>query len=163
MEQVGQIETPLGALFARWQDDSLTELRFVESIAQHPQLVCNAPLWKDLTHWITEYFAGNQPQWKHGLAPQGTAFQNEVWEFLLTIPYGNVVCYGDIAKTIANKHNMARMSAQAVGQAVGRNPIAILIPCHRVIGADGSLTGYAAGIERKRALLTLEGIRIKAA
>lgn len=80
----------------------------------------------------------------------GSVFQKDVWDILMTIPYGHVITYGDIAKQIAMKRNIARMSAQAVGGAVGHNPIAILVPCHRVVGANGSLTGYAGGLVKKK-------------
>ena len=86
----------------------------------------------------------------------GTSFQKDVWEILMEILYGKTVTYGDIAKRIAKKRGMKRMSAQAVGGAVGRNGIAIIVPCHRVIGSDGRLTGYAGGMDKKKWLLTLE-------
>ena len=114
------------------------------------------PVFRQAKHWLEVYFAGKEPAFSVPLHPIGTAFQQRVWDFLRTIPYGNTATYGEIAERIAAENGIAHLSAQAVGGAVGRNPISILIPCHRVIGADGSLTGYAGGIERKRALLTLE-------
>lgn len=87
----------------------------------------------------------------------GTDFQNEVWEILYAIPYGQTMTYGEIAQFLAEKRGVKRMSAQAVGGAVGRNEISIIVPCHRVVGTNGSLTGYAGGIEKKIALLKLEG------
>ena len=89
---------------------------------------------------------------------EGTAFRKEVWEILLEIPYGETTTYGRIAEQIAAKRGMARMSAQAVGGAVGSNPISIIVPCHRVVGTNGSLTGYAGGIEKQIRLLELEGV-----
>ncbi|EEH64236.1 6-O-methylguanine DNA methyltransferase, DNA binding domain protein [Gleimia coleocanis DSM 15436] len=106
--------------------------------------------------WLTAYFAGENPALDLPLKPQGTPFQHEVWKYLLEIPYGRTVTYGWIAKQIATERNIARMSAQAVGGAVGSNPISILVPCHRVVGANGKLTGYASGLERKEFLLALE-------
>lgn len=106
--------------------------------------------------WLMEYFDGNEPTVEVPLNPQGTVFQKEVWDILLTIPYGKTVTYQDIANEIAKKRGIKRMSAQAVGSAVGHNKISLIIPCHRVIGTDGSLTGYAGGIERKKALLEME-------
>ena len=110
--------------------------------------------------WLDRYFAGEDPGTDPGavppLAPKGTPFQRSVWQILRAIPYGETVTYGEIAGQIARKRGLASMSAQAVGSAVGRNPISILIPCHRVIGADGRLTGYAGGLWRKEALLRLE-------
>ena len=91
----------------------------------------------------------------------GTAFQMEVWDILQKIPYGEVVTYGDVAAEIARKRNLKKMSAQAVGGAVGHNPISIIIPCHRVVGASGSLTGYGGGIDKKIALLELEKLDMK--
>ena len=102
--------------------------------------------------WLDAYFLGNTPEADTlPLSPAGTAFQRQVWQFLLTIPYGETITYGAIARAIS-----PTMSAQAVGGAVGRNPISIIIPCHRVIGADGRLTGYAGGIEKKAWLLRHE-------
>lgn len=112
--------------------------------------------------WLDQYFAGIEPKEQVPLHLVGTDFQQEVWAILLTIPYGQTCTYGDIAKLIAEKRGIARMSAQAVGGAVGHNPISIIVPCHRVLGSDGSLTGYAGGIERKIALLSLEGIDVAA-
>ena len=101
--------------------------------------------------WLDRYFAGNPGAVEFPLSPAGTAFQRRVWEILLTIPYGQTITYGAIAKQLGET-----MSAQAVGQAVGRNPISIIIPCHRVVGAKGQLTGYAGGIENKKWLLRHE-------
>ena len=94
---------------------------------------------------------------------EGTEFRKAVWKILLTIPYGESMTYGEIAAIIAKQRGISRMSAQAVGGAVGHNPISIIVPCHRVLGADGSLTGYAGGIEKKIALLKIEniGVRVK--
>lgn len=102
------------------------------------------------------YFRGMKPDFLPPLHPIGSAFQQSVWEMLLQIPYGHTTTYGEIARQLAKKQGISRMSAQAVGGAVGHNPISILIPCHRVVGTNGSLTGYAGGIEKKIQLLTLE-------
>ena len=109
--------------------------------------------------WLDRYFAGEAPD-RAGLplAPIGGAFRQGVWNILREIPYGEVVTYGDIAKKLAVQTNKPKMSAQAVGGAVGHNPISILIPCHRVVGANGSLTGYSGGIAKKIMLLELEGV-----
>ena len=100
--------------------------------------------------------AGCEPKINVPLQFTGSDFQESVWEILQKIPYGSLITYGDIACEIAAQRGLARMSAQAVGSAVGRNPLCIIIPCHRVIGADSSLTGYGGGIQRKKALLELE-------
>lgn len=110
----------------------------------------------DTKRWLNLYFRGMQPDFVPPLHPLGSAFQQSVWEILLQIPYGHTTTYGEIARQIAQKQGISRMSAQAVGGAVGHNPISILIPCHRVVGANGRLTGYAGGIEKKIQLLTLE-------
>ena len=107
--------------------------------------------------WLDRYFAGEKPDMDElSLAPQGSEFCKMVWGILCEIPYGEVTTYGEIAKKVAERTGKKSMSAQAVGGAVGHNPISIIIPCHRVIGADGSLTGYAGGIEKKVKLLELE-------
>ena len=106
--------------------------------------------------WLDIYFSGHDPDFMPPLSPKGTSFQEEVWEILKRIPYGEVTSYGEIARQIAQKRGLARMSAQAVGGAVGRNPIAVIVPCHRVVGWDGKLTGYAGGLDKKEALLKLE-------
>lgn len=109
--------------------------------------------------WLDRYFAGEQPQISElPLAPSGSAFRQEVWRILTEIPYGEVTTYGAIAQEMAQRLHQDTMSSQAVGGAVGHNPISIIIPCHRVVGANGSLTGYAGGIQNKIALLTLEGV-----
>ena len=108
--------------------------------------------------WLDLYFSGQEPDFLPPLHPHGSAFQMDVWDILLEIPYGKTISYGAIARKIAEKREVSRMSAQAVGGAVGHNPISIIVPCHRVVGADGSLTGYAGGIDKKIKLLELEHI-----
>lgn len=116
-------------------------------------------IFADTMAWLDRYFSGEKPEPSElSLAPAGGEFRQRVWELLLEIPYGAVVTYGDIARKIAAERGVSRMSAQAVGNAVGHNPIAIIIPCHRVVGATGSLTGYGGGIQTKVKLLELEGV-----
>ena len=110
----------------------------------------NRPVLEETKVWLTQYFQGNIPTVFPAMKPSGTPFQQKVWALLLQIPYGKTVTYGELAQQLGCK------SAQAVGSAVGRNPISILIPCHRVVGADGTLTGYAGGVEKKEFLLNLE-------
>ena len=117
----------------------------------------NLLIFEEARRWLDVYFSGRKPDFTPPTAPAGTAFQQSVWEILRTIPYGQTVTYGAIARRI-EQNTGCRMSAQAVGGAVGRNPISILIPCHRVIGADGSLTGYAGGLDKKAYLLRIEEI-----
>ncbi|MDR0446346.1 MAG: methylated-DNA--[protein]-cysteine S-methyltransferase [Oscillospiraceae bacterium] len=119
----------------------------------------DAPILKAAKAWLDGYFAGKAPDVSAlPLAPVGSDFRREVWRLLCDIPYGTVVTYGDIAKKMAAWAGKAKMSAQAVGGAVGHNPISIIIPCHRVVGANGSLTGYGGGIARKIKLLQHEGV-----
>ena len=111
---------------------------------------------KDALRWLDIYFSGQKPDFLPKLHLIGTDFQREVWDILLEIPYGQTVTYGEIARKIADKRGLKTMSAQAVGGAVGHNRVSVIVPCHRVIGSDGSLTGYAGGIERKIKLLDIE-------
>ena len=106
--------------------------------------------------WLDIYFSGNDPGFTPPLLLKTTPFRKRVCEIMLQIPYGSVMTYGEIAAVIAKERNVPHMSAQAVGSAVGHNPVSLIIPCHRVIGADGSLTGYASGVEKKLALLKME-------
>lgn len=114
------------------------------------------PALEQAKEWLDIYFGGNEPNFTPPLHPIGTDFRREVWDILLKIPYGKTITYGDIARELAEKKGTAKMSAQAVGGAVGHNEILMIIPCHRVVGSNGSLTGYAGGIDRKVSLLTLE-------
>lgn len=122
--------------------------------AEHTQ--GETPILIEAKRWLDRYFSGRKPDALPPLHPMGTAFQLSVWELLLQIPYGTTTTYGAIARQLAQRQGRPRLSAQAVGGAVGHNKISILIPCHRVVGANGSLTGYAGGLDKKRALLRLE-------
>jgi methylated-DNA-[protein]-cysteine S-methyltransferase len=125
--------------------------------------MADTPVFIKTKDWLDRYFAGMKPSVSDlSLAPFGSAFRQEVWRILRTIPYGEVFTYGGIAKMAAEKTGRMRMSAQAVGGAVGHNPISIIIPCHRVVGATGNLTGYAGGIGTKIRLLELEGADMSA-
>ena len=116
-------------------------------------------IFKNTKDWLDRYFAGKKPNSSELLlAPLGGEFRQGVWEILCQIPYGRLTTYGDIAKKMAKNMNRETMSAQAVGGAVGHNPISIIIPCHRVVGTTGSLTGYAGGIDKKIWLLKHEGV-----
>lgn len=106
--------------------------------------------------WLTIYFSGREPDFLPPIHMIGTPFQLSVWKILQKIPYGKTVTYGEIAKEIAAQKGLPRMSAQAVGGAVGHNELSVIVPCHRVVGTNGSLTGYAGGIDKKVKLLTLE-------
>ena len=152
------IKTPLGLMTAAAEDDCLAGLWFS---GQKYYLQTGGwrtkpdhPVFKILRSWLADYFAGKRTDGSYKslfrFKPSGTDFQKKVWKILLTIPYGKLESYGGIARRLGSH-------ARAVGGAVGRNPISLLIPCHRVTGAGGELTGYAGGLERKKALLVLEG------
>ena len=114
------------------------------------------PILSDAKRWLDIYFTGREPDFMPPLHPIGSEFRMAVWELLLNIPYGKTTTYGEIARQLALKQGRRQISAQAVGGAVGHNEISIIIPCHRVVGANGSLTGYAGGIDKKVKLLELE-------
>ncbi len=144
--------SPIGTIMLSSNGTALTRLRIsssTDSLSYSPNTTSH-PIFDEACRWLEIYFRGQKPDFTPLLKPIGSDFQQTVWRELLTIPYGQTVSYGDIA------HRIDCHSAQAVGGAVGRNPIAIIIPCHRVIGSNGSLTGYAYGIERKQYLLKLE-------
>ena len=110
--------------------------------------------------WLDIYFSGKKPEFSIPVIFSGTEFRVKVWNILKEIPYGEVITYGDIAKRLAEEKGIKKMSAQAVGAAVGHNPISIIVPCHRVIGNNNNLTGYAGGLDKKKRLLEIEGIDI---
>ena len=121
----------------------------------------NLAVFDQTRRWLDLYFSGREPGFTPALNPAGSAFRRAVWEILLKIPYGKTTTYGQIAREIAAARGLAKMSAQAVGGAVGHNEISIIIPCHRVIGAHGNLTGYASGIDRKIKLLQPGGVDMR--
>lgn len=132
------------------------------TIAKQMEEKDDIPLFDEAKKWLKRYFAGEQPQISElALAPIGSEFRREVWKILCEISYGEVITYGSIAKKMAKKMGKDSMSSQAVGGAVGHNPISIIIPCHRVVGTNGSLTGYAGGIKTKIKLLELEGAKLE--
>ena len=118
------------------------------------------PIFDETAKWLDIYFSGTVPNFTPPLAIHTTQFRKEVCEIMLSIPYGQTMTYGEIAKIIANRRYHSLMSAQAVGGAVGHNPISLIIPCHRVVGANGNLTGYAGGIDKKIKLLTMERLHV---
>ena len=116
------------------------------------------PIFAITRRWLDIYFSGHEPDFMPPVHMIGSEFRRCVWELLLQIPYGTAVTYGDLARQVARRRGLRRMSAQAVGGAVGHNEISIIVPCHRVVGTNGSLTGYAGGVDKKRRLLELEGV-----
>lgn len=157
--------SPLGAITLAGDGDNLVGLwiegqKYFAATLQGGSIErSDLPLFAETKAWLNAYFAGKRPVIADlPLAPPGSDFRKTVWEILCAIPYGQCTSYGEIAKKMALRMNKKSMSSQAVGGAVGHNPIAIVIPCHRVVGASGSLTGYAGGISRKLKLLELEGV-----
>ena len=148
--------SPVGTLLLTCDETGLTGLWMNKVPSDTALHGVDHPLLQRASAWLDGYFAERREQIPIPLNPAGTAFQQRVWKRLLEIPYGQVITYGDIAREIEQETGK-RMSAQAVGGAVGRNPISIMIPCHRVIGAGGKLTGYAGGLEKKICLLRHEG------
>lgn len=114
------------------------------------------PAFEQTKKWLDIYFSGDEPDFTPKLLLDGSDFRKAVWNILLTIPYGSVMTYGEIARLMAKQRGVEKMSAQAVGGAVGHNPISIIVPCHRVVGTNGNLTGYAGGIDKKISLLKIE-------
>lgn len=157
MTYTATYSSPLGPIVIESDGKAITRLRFSSEkastvpIEAPKEAVRTPPIIAETIQWLDDYFAGKRPCNVPRLNPQGTAFQKRVWTALLTIPYGKTVSYGELARMVGCK------SAQAVGQAVGANPIALIIPCHRVIAAHGKIGGYEYGIEIKKKLLELEG------
>ena len=157
MDFFRRYDSPLGPLILVSNGMALTELR-LDGSKDDTETQQELPIFRETVRWLDIYFSGKEPDFTPPLDMRTGPFRREVWEIMLTIPYGQTMTYGEIAKEIARRHGLAKMSAQAVGGAVGHNAIPIIIPCHRVIGANGNLTGYGGGIERKIKLLELEGI-----
>ena len=147
--------SPVGKLLLTAEEGCLTGLWIQREAPEGAVKDC--PVLEEAKRWLDGYFRGTAPAYTIPVNPKGTAFQKQIWEILLAIPYGQVRTYGDIAREMAGRLGKEKMSAQAIGQAVGRNPISILIPCHRVVGAKGQLTGYAFGLDKKIWLLRHEG------
>ena len=163
MQYISHYQSPLGGILLAADDTGLTGLWFegqkyfaLYLDKEHEEK--EIPLFNEAKRWLDIYFSGKEPDFTLPLHFTGTEFQNEVWEILYSIPYGKTMTYGEIAAQIAARRGISHMSAQAVGGAVGHNEISIIVPCHRVVGANGSLTGYAGGIEKKIALLELEKV-----
>ena len=156
-----RLHSPLGEVRLRSDGESLTGLWFVGQVNDAKaisdlEIKNDLPIFGQVESWLESYFSGKQTSITIPLQPKGTSFQQRVWQILQEIPYGETMTYGEIAQRIAKEKGVATYSAQAVGQAVGKNPISILIPCHRVLGKNGTLTGYAGGVHRKEQLLKLE-------
>lgn len=164
-----QCPSPVGQLTLSSDGEHLTGLwlsgqkYFGATLPKETKITDALRVFEQTEDWLRRYFAGERPTPDElPLAPQGSAFRHAVWQTLTAIPYGQTITYGDIARKMAALNGRTSMSAQAVGGAVGHNPISIIIPCHRVVGATGSLTGYAGGLDAKIKLLTLEGVNTDA-
>ncbi len=160
MDYIAHYSSPLGGITLASDGDALVGLwfdgqkRFGAGLSADP-VERPLPVFDDAARWLDAWFAGRDPGFSPRLTLRGTPFQRAVWAALSAIPYGRTATYGDISRAVAPA-GFPRASARAVGGAVGRNPVSLIIPCHRVVGANGRLTGYAGGLERKRALLELE-------
>ena len=154
-------DSPLGGILLASDEVGLTGLwfdgqKYFARDLPAERMEQDTPVLSEAKRWLDIYFTGREPDFTPPLHPIGSAFRQGVWDILLQIPYGQTATYGEIARRLAAKQGCPRMSAQAVGGAVGHNEISIIIPCHRVVGTNGSLTGYAGGIDKKVKLLELE-------
>ena len=162
MKNKSMYKSPLGELLIIADEQGLAGVWFIKDSkyfdADEAERIeeKETKIIKDTKKWLNIYFDGEEPEFVPDIHLDGSAFQKSVWEKLLEIPYGVTTTYGEIAKELERELG-DKVSAQAVGGAVGHNPISIIVPCHRVIGSDGDLTGYAGGLKRKKALLQLEG------
>lgn len=161
MTYIQHYSSPLGGILLAADEIGLTgswfdgEKYFADNLpAEHTER--QTPILAEAARWLDIYFTGKEPGFTPPLHPIGSPFRQAVWEILLQIPYGQTTTYGEIARQLAEKQGLEKMSAQAVGGAVGHNEISVIIPCHRVVGTSGSLTGYAGGIDKKVKLLELE-------
>lgn len=161
MTYIQHYSSPLGGILLAADEIGLTgswfdgEKYFADNLpAEHAER--QTPILAEAARWLDIYFTGKEPGFTPPLHPIGSPFRQAVWEILLQIPYGQTTTYGEIARQLAEKQGLEKMSAQAVGGAVGHNEISVIIPCHRVVGTSGSLTGYAGGIDKKVKLLELE-------
>ena len=162
MDYIHHYDSPLGGITLASDGETLTGLWFDQQKYFGDTLSGTweeqkLPIFEKAEKWLNIYFSGKEPGFTPPLTMRTTSFRKLVWEIMLSIPFGKTMTYGEIAARIAAKSGIEHMSAQAVGGAVGHNSISLIIPCHRVVGSNGSLTGYAGGVEKKRQLLLLEG------
>lgn len=166
MQYTTKYHAPIGEILLACDDTGLTGLWFDKAKYYARTLdteneAKETPILKETKRWLDTYFSGKAPDFLPPIHITGSDFQLAVWEILLKIPYGQTTTYARLAEEIADSRGLARMSAQAVGGAVGHNPISVIIPCHRVVGTNRSLTGYAGGTDKKSALLALEGVSVE--
>ena len=163
MQYIDYYESPLGVIELLSDGDHLTGLSFnndshLEDAPENHAGEAARSAFETTKRWLDQYFQGEAPDFTPPLRITGSDFRKMVCEIMSSIPYGQTMTYGEIAAIVARRRGIARMSAQAVGGAVGHNPVSIIVPCHRVVGANGSLTGYGGGMDRKVALLELEKV-----
>ena len=161
MDYTHHYDSPLGGITLASDGETLIGLwfdgqKYFADVLSREHEEHPLPIFAETVRWLDIYFSGKMPDFTPKLSMRTTAFRKAVWEILLTIPYGGTMTYGEIAEQIASQMGLPQMSAQAVGGAVGHNAISLIIPCHRVVGADGSLTGYAGGVDKKIRLLKME-------
>lgn len=163
MDYINHYSSPLGGitlasdgtyLVGLWFDNQ----RYFAAGLNSPYITKNLAIFDQTKEWLDIYFSKQEPDFTPKLLMRATPFRKEVWELLLSIPYGQTQSYGELANILAHKKGISQMSAQAVGGAIGHNMISLIIPCHRVLSSNGKLTGYAAGLDKKSKLLQLEGI-----
>lgn len=163
MQYTTKYQSPVGGILLAADEIGLTGLWFKggKFYADHldpEHEEKELPVFETVKNWLDIYFSGKEPDFMPPIHMIGAPFRRSVWELLRQIPYGETVTYGELARRVARQRGISRMSAQAIGGAVGHNNISIIVPCHRVVGSDGSLTGYAGGLNKKISLLTLEGV-----
>jgi len=161
MQYINHYQSDIGGITLASDGQNITGLwldgqKYFPYMLLEKALPEDLPVFETAKKWLDIYFSGVEPDFQIPIHLEGTDFQMCVWEMLCTIPYGETTTYGAIAKQIAHDRGISKMSSQAVGNAIGRNPVSVIVPCHRVIGAKGNLTGYAGGIERKAELLKIE-------
>ncbi|MDR0711059.1 MAG: methylated-DNA--[protein]-cysteine S-methyltransferase [Prevotellaceae bacterium] len=164
MEYICKIKSPVGMLTASSDGQNISGLwfekqKYFAKTLDKDVKEQDLPIFEEIQKWLNIYFSGKKPDFMPPLMPKGSPFQKSVWSNLCKIPYGKTTTYGELAKKLEQENKGQRTSARAVGGAVGHNPVSILIPCHRVIGKNGSLTGYAGGIDKKKKLLLLESVQ----
>lgn len=168
MYYMTQCASPVGQITLASDGENLVGLwlerqkYFGDTVNEKMELANDLDIFNAAKSWLNRYFIGERPAISElSLAPIGGDFRQEVWRLLCEIPYGEVTTYGEIARKVAEKLHKTNMSAQAVGGAVGHNPISIVVPCHRVVGTNGSLTGYAGGVDKKVWMLKHEGVNVE--
>ena len=167
MDYIHHYASPIGKITMASNEQALVGLwfdgqKYFADTIDSQLSEADLPIFKQADKWLDIYFSGKAPDFTPPLEMRATPFRKAVWEIMLTIPFGKTMTYGQIAEKIAHQRGISKMSAQAVGGAVGHNSISLIIPCHRVLGAHGALTGYAGGLDKKHHLLALEGVIMKA-